>query len=98
MRKDKMYHYQNMEECPYGAEDWQYNRTNADHDGRDAGETGEIRGSTALPPYFQKPSIYIDERTALLSSEEADIRWINNEMSKVREEDRSPGDKEDAVL
>lgn len=46
----------------------------------------------------KKPSIYIDERTALLSSEEADIRWINNEMSKVREEDRSPGDKEDAVL
>lgn len=46
----------------------------------------------------RKPSIYIDERTALLSSEEADIRWINNEMSKVREEDRSPGDKEDAVL
>lgn len=46
----------------------------------------------------KKPSIYIDERTALLSSEEADIRWINNEMSKVREEDRSSGDKEDAVL
>lgn len=46
----------------------------------------------------KKPSIYIDERTALLSSEEADIRWINNEMSKVREEDRSPGDKEDALL
>ena len=46
----------------------------------------------------KKPSIYIDERTALLSSEEADIRWINNEMSKVREEDGSSGDKEDAVL
>lgn len=46
----------------------------------------------------KKPSIYIDERTALLSSEEADIRWINNEVSKVRDENGSLGDEEDCVL
>ena len=39
----KMYHYQNMEDCPYDAEDWQHNRTNANNHGRDAGEAGKVR-------------------------------------------------------
>ena len=37
----------------------------------------------------KKPSIYIDEKTALLSSKDADIRWIaekvkDHEMSEMR--------------
>lgn len=37
----------------------------------------------------RKPSIYIDEKTALLSSNDADIRWIaekveDHEMSEMR--------------
>jgi hypothetical protein len=40
---------------------------------------------------LRKPSVYVDETTALLSSEEADIRFIarkvaENELSKMQQE------------
>ncbi len=42
---------------------------------------------------LRKPSVYIDEQTALLSSDEADIRWMSekkakNELSKVQRKNR----------
>ena len=42
---------------------------------------------------LRKPSIYVDESTALLSSNEADIRFIarkvaENELSKMQSQDR----------
>ena len=46
-----------------------------------------------------KPSVYIDEQTALLSSEDADIRFIErkvaeNEMPEMHQQDRSAGNPE----
>jgi hypothetical protein len=44
-----------------------------------------------------RPVVYIDEDTALLSSKEADIRFIrgelNNELSDLRNEQLLQGDK-----
>ena len=42
---------------------------------------------------LRKPSVYIDEQTALLSSDEADIRWMSekkakSELSKVQRKNR----------
>lgn len=50
----KMYHYQNMEECPYGGKDWQYNRANAGNDGRDVGEAREIRRGFTNPKTIEE--------------------------------------------
>ena len=53
-RYNKMYHYQNMEDCPYDAEDWQHNRTNANNHGRDAREARKIRGSFTNPKTIEE--------------------------------------------
>lgn len=54
VRQNKMYHYQNMEDCPYDAEDWQHNRTNANNNGWNAGEARKIRGSFTNPKTIEE--------------------------------------------
>ena len=58
----------------------------------------KLEGALLTLKQSRRPSVYIDERTALLSSNEADIKWIDNELSKMRKEDGSFRDKEDCLL
>lgn len=53
-RYNKMYHYQNMEDCPYDAEDWQHNRTNANNDGWDAREASKVRRGFGSPKTIEE--------------------------------------------
>ena len=62
----------------------------------------KLEGALLTLKQSRKPSVYIDERTALLSSEEADIRFIarkvaENELSEMRKQDRGVRDTEDSV-
>lgn len=62
----------------------------------------KLEGALLTLKQSRKPSVYIDERTALLSSEEADIRFIarkvaENELSEMREKERSSGNTEVSV-
>lgn len=62
----------------------------------------KLEGALATLKQSRKPSVYIDERTALLSSDDADIRFIarkvaENELSEMREQDRGVRDTEDSV-
>jgi hypothetical protein len=63
----------------------------------------KLEGALVALKQSRKPSVYIDEQTALLSSEDADIRFIarkvaENELSQMREQDRGTGNTEDGVL
>lgn len=63
----------------------------------------KLEGALLTLKQSRTPSVYIDERTALLSSEDADIRFIarkvaENELSEMRKQDRGVRDTEDCVL
>lgn len=57
----------------------------------------KLEGALLTLKQSRRPSVYIDERTALLSSNEADIRFIDrkvaeNELSEMRKQDRGARD------